>query len=138
MDLYGTGVLFAFLIWITQLVLLFVQSQSQMAKNLKRVGLRQSWEGGRLVEIDPSQGFGWKVGKFLLFAIAGILSLLLSWLCVAWFLGHYFYNRSKQKGAPEYVRNFQWKLKNMDMSKEQIEMEIQHLKAAALRPTAAP
>ena len=61
---------------------------------------------------------------FLFIVAIGLPFVLLSWLYVALFVGTAAYNRIKDSGAPQAVRESRWKMKNVDMSFDQIVREL--------------
>ena len=66
----------------------------------------------------------WKVMKFLLLYGTGLPFVLASWLYVAYVVGLLIYRKSKDSGAPQAVREFRWKLRNTDMTFDQLVKEL--------------
>ena len=65
-----------------------------------------------------------KVMKFLLLYGTGLPFVLASWLYVAYVVGLLIYRKSKDSGAPQAVREFRWKLRNTDMTFDQLVKEL--------------
>ena len=129
--MYETGVAVAFLIWLLGLVLLVVQINSTLEQNLHKVGQRISWFFGQPKPASAAYikgSFLRKVGKFLLIAAVTLPFVLLSWLQVIMFLGQRIYMWSKDRGAPQAIQEFRWKLRNIDMPLDQLVREM--MKAA--------
>ena len=116
---YEMGVLVAFLFFLYGTVNMLVHINSRMEKNLKKVGMRLSWLSLAPKEMTSATDNPplWKnVFKFIAVTVFGLALVLLSWLQVALFLGGMIYRRSKDADAPEYIREYRWKLRNVDMS----------------------
>lgn len=121
--MYETGVLIAFLLWLASVVRLLVALNSQLERNLRRIGMRQSWLNLAPKPDEPDawpSSLGAKAVKLAVLIVPGLLGVLLSWVSVAWYVGSFLYFRAKDAGAPQAIREFRWKLRNQDMSKEQI------------------
>lgn len=122
-DAYSTGVFIAVLIWLYHMVMIIVNANSQLSRNLRKVGMRLSWISGRPVAYDGPRS-PWVVAlKYALFGTFGLTGIFFSWFTVAWFAGAMVYTYSKQLGMPQAVREYRWKLRNLDMTSEQIEAE---------------
>ena len=52
---------------------------------------------------------------------------LTSWLYVAGVVAMFVYSKSKDSGVPESIRAYRWKLKNVDMSFEDMVREVMKL-----------
>lgn len=65
-----------------------------------------------------------KALKFMLIFFMGLVSTALSWLSVACFIGSFVHERMKDSGAPSLVREYRWKLRNVDMTFDQIISEM--------------
>lgn len=125
---YETGLLIGFFIWLYSLVNLIVSINSQFNKNLIKIGQRLSWLTLTPKMMDDKDELDKpiyiKVIKFIFIAFLGLLSVLLSWLYVVWVIGTYIYRRSKDSGVPEVIKNFRWKMRNVDMTRDQIILEL--------------
>ena len=120
---YETGVGLAFLTWLWGLVNLLISVNSQMEKNLNKIGQRLSWVTLSVKEMaaeDQNRPLWKSIGKFLLIAVIGLPFVLLSWVTVFLWLGQIIYRRSKDSGAPQAVREYRWKLRNVDMTLDDI------------------
>lgn len=117
--MYELGVSIAFLLWCWQMVMIIVRANSQLERNLNRVGMRISWWTGQPVQAEPKELYRpfWRsVLSFLLVAIVGLISILLSWLHIVLVVGLAAYAWSKDSGAPSAVKEFRWRLKNRELS----------------------
>lgn len=124
---YENGIGIAFILWLAGIVMTLVSINSTMERNLNRIGQRLSWLTLSPKAMDAEEvrhSTLRKIFKFLLIAAIGLLGVLLSWLYVAWFVGAIVYKRTKDAGAPQAVREFRWKMKNVDMSFDQIVREM--------------
>ena len=124
---YETGLLFAFLTWVYGLVSVFVQINGQMNRNFQKIGMRLSWLSYKpkaMTREDQNAPIWKSVLKFLLIAAIGIPFIFLSWLQVVIYVGTQLYRWSKDRGVPQAVREYRWKLKNLDMSMDQVIKEL--------------
>lgn len=119
---YENGVAVAFILWAFSVVRLVVMVNSQMEKNLNKVGKRLSW-----LTLTPkpmqqaSSGRWWKSAlKFLVIAALGVPFVFFSWLYVLVALVLAYFLWEKSSGKPDSVRELQWKMKNLDMSFDDI------------------
>lgn len=124
---YETGLGISFLLWLWGGINIIISTNSLLQRNLNKVGMRLSWLNLEPKPMDSEylnrpwymRGF-----KFILIAAFGVLSVLLSWLHVAFFIGVLIYKRSKDMGAPKAVQELRWKLRNVDMTFDQIVQEM--------------
>jgi hypothetical protein len=120
---YEFGIAVAFIVWIFSLVRLLVMINSQMEKNLNKIGLRLSWLtlAPKPMHMESRRRPFWKnVLKFLLITLVGAPFIFLSWVYVLFVLGAMFFVWEKNAGKPEVVRQYQWKMKNIDMTFDDI------------------
>ena len=124
---YETGVIFAFFTWIYGLTMMVVNVNSQMNKNLQKVGLRMSWLNftPTPMEGDDQNKPLWRHAlKFILIAGIGIPFIFLSWIQVVIYVGTVLYKLNKDSGAPQSVKDFRWKMRNVDMPMNQVIQEL--------------
>jgi hypothetical protein len=120
---YETGVGFALLLWVWSSFFLLIEINSRMERNLNKVGQRVSWLGlepKMMTQRDQQRIFVCKVLKYLLIVLVGFVSAWLSWLYVFLSIALIAYRLNKSRGEPQNIREFRWKLKNVDMSFDQI------------------
>ena len=120
---YFTGVGVAALIWLYGLVTLVIAVNSCQERNLRKVGQRVSWLTRRPKQLSPDELNRplWKGAvKFLLIGAVSLPFVLLSWVQVLLFVGTVLYEKSKDSGAPAAVREFRWKMRNIEMSFDDI------------------
>jgi hypothetical protein len=123
---YETGIFVAFLLWLYNAVMVVVSVNSRLERNLNQMGQRLSWvtltpkamESG-----DLSRSTTLKILKYLLVVGIGLPFVLLSWLNVGLAIATILYRRAKDSGAPQAVREFRWKLRNTDLTFDQLVRE---------------
>jgi len=121
---YELGVFWASIIWLVETSRLFLSLNSQLNRNLRKVGCRVRWAGGqpRMMEQDEINPTRNKVIiKSSLYILWGIISIALSWLFVIysiarWVKSFYSYNFN----VPELVKIQRFKMNNIDMSFDEI------------------
>lgn len=124
---YETGLLFAFLSWLWGLATIVINVNSRFEKNLNKVGQRLSWLNFAPKPMEASDEGRpiWKsLGKFLLIAVIGLPFVLLSWGQVLIYIGTVIYQKSKDAGVPQSVKEFRWRMRNVDMSFDEIIKEM--------------
>jgi hypothetical protein len=87
------------------------------------MGQRVSWltlQPKPLELTDISRPWWRALAKFLFIAGFGLPWILLSWLYVAYVIVVYLYWLAKDFGAPQSVREFRWKMRNMEMNFDSI------------------
>lgn len=124
---YEGGLAIAFFLWLTGTIHILVSINSKLQRNLNKVGQRLSWltlTPKPMGAEDLNRSTFSKIVKFFFIAGIGLASVLLSWLYVAMFLGTFAYKRMKDAGAPQVIREFRWKLRNADLSFDQLVREL--------------
>lgn len=120
---YEDGLVVALLLWIWNAIMIIVMINSKMERNINRIGQRLSWttlEPEPMKASDIHRPFLSSAGKYLLIIGIGFVFSFLSWAAVALKMGSLIYRWGKNYGKPQAVREFEWKLKNMDMPFDQI------------------
>lgn len=121
--MYEAGAFVAFLLWAYSVTMTVVRLNSRLARNLRTVGLRVRWSGAaptRMERADYGPRPGWTTAKILFFAVSGLFSIILSWVAVAWHVGSMLYFHQLQSGKPSAMREFEWRMRNVEMSFDQI------------------
>lgn len=124
---YESGLLISFLCQSYSLINSIILKHSLMEKNLNKIGYRLSWLTLSPKPMDSSEvirPFYLKAMIFLVLLTFGLLAVLISWIGVAWFVGSLIYAKFKDSGVPNSVREYRWKLRNIDMNFDQIISEI--------------
>lgn len=124
---YESGLILAFLLWLWITISAIVSINSRMNRNLQKIGQRLSWLTMSPKPISPeeaSQTTFRKVMKFLLLYGTGLPFVLASWLYVLYVVILLVYRKTKDSGAPQAVREFRWKLRNTDMTFDQLVKEL--------------
>lgn len=117
---YENGLILAFLIWIIGIVANIIQSNSMMQRNLKKIGKRIGFWG--ITDIDYSKQSPWYKGFkfFFIYILLPIPFLFLSWLYVGMVGLQYLYNLKKDMGAPQSIKEFRWRLRNIDLTFDEL------------------
>jgi len=119
---YDDGVAVALTLWIFSLIRLVVMINSQMEKNLNKIGLRLSW----LTLTSKPAHMGtrrpiWKnTLKFLFILVLGAPFIFLSWAYVVFVMVLAYFVWEKNSGKPDVIKEFQWKMKNMDLPFDEV------------------
>ena len=123
---YETGIFVAFLLWLYNAVMIVVSVNSRLERNLNQMGQRLSWVTLTPKAMEPgdlSRSTTSKILKYLLGVGIGLPFVLLSWLNVGLAIATILYRRAKDSGAPQAVREFRWKLRNTDLTFDQLVRE---------------
>lgn len=121
---YWSGVGVAFLLWVLHSIRLILVLNSQLSRNLKKVGKRISYSSQRVVDLENEhQSFGTKLGKFLIVIFVGLPFVLTSWLYVIYLIGVIVWIQYVNLTAPQSVKEFRWKMKHMDVPFDMIVRE---------------
>jgi urea transporter len=124
---YETGIFFAFLLWLYNAIMIVVSVNSRLERNLNRIGQRLSWltlTPKPMDSDDLSRSTVSKILRYLLIVGISLPFVLLSWLNVALAIATIIYRRAKDSGAPQAVREFRWKMKNADLTFDQLVKEM--------------
>jgi len=73
---------------------------------------------------DVGKPFWRSILKFLLIASFGFALIFLSWVQVAMTIGMIFWKWSKDSGAPQNIKEFRWKMRNIDLTRDQVMEEL--------------
>ena len=122
--MYEFGVLAAFVLWFYNSAMTVVNANSQLSRNLAKVGMRLSWGTALPVPVDDSTGIGRRTLSGLLPIALGLIGTLLSWISVAYSVSMFLYRQSKASEMPRSVKELRWKLRNVDLTRDQILSEI--------------
>ena len=125
--MYESGLAVAFILWFIGNINLLISINSRFEKNLNKIGQRLSWLTLMPVPMkmaDVKMTNVLKIFTFSLIALIGFFLILLSWMFVALYVGSFVYKKMKDIGAPKTVKEFRWKLRNTDMTFDQIVKEV--------------
>lgn len=121
---YENGLIVAWLMWLANIIISIIRANSMMQKNLKKIGKRIGYLG--IVDIENERKSPYK--RFLIFFTLNILIpfpfIFFSWITVFLGVAIYIYSFNKDIGAPQNIKEFRWKLKNIDMTFDQIIREL--------------
>lgn len=133
---YETGVVVALLLWLYNAVMIVVSVNSQFERNLNRIGQRLSWltlTPKPMEQEDQGRSAWSKALRYLLIVGIGLPFILLSWLNVALAAAIMIYRYSKDRGAPQAIRELRWRMRNVDMPFDQLVKEL--MKASDADPS---
>lgn len=122
--MYIVGVVVALAIWIVKVVFAFVQLNSIKQRNLNKIGQRLSWitlSAKPLKKGDLDAGLAYKLLKFsIIWLVVPFFLIFTSWVYVLVSLVGVLYVLYRNIGKPATIKEFQWRLSNMDLSFDQI------------------
>lgn len=124
---YESGILVALLFWIFYAGSILVSINSQVERNLNKIGQRLSWISltPKLMTIDDmNHSVAFKIMKYLLVIGIAFPFIFLSWVYVIVTIVLIIYKFFKDFGAPQSIREFRWKLKNSNLTFEQLMKEL--------------
>lgn len=123
--MYESGLTVAFFLWLIGMGSIIVRKNSLLERNLNKIGRRTSLLGLEIKDAKyPKPSLWILIFKFTLSVIISLPFILLSWLYVAIVFLLYAYKLMKDIGVPQQFKEYRWKLKNMDMTFDEIIKEI--------------
>lgn len=123
--MYEQGIVIALLLWLYTTVVMIIKKNSLMEKNLNRIGKTISIAGTGIKDIKyPKDSIGKSVAKHTLMASIGLFLTLFSWGYVLLVGGTLIYTFMKDIGVPQSIKEWRWKLKNLDMTFDELIKEI--------------
>lgn len=123
--MYELGITVAFLIWLVGIGSIIVRKNSLLERNLNKIGRRTSLFGLGVTDAKyPKPSIWVSIAKFALLIIVNLPFIFLSWGYVALVVLFYAYAFTKDIGAPQSFKEYRWKLRNIDMSFNEIIKEI--------------
>lgn len=128
---YENGLIVSFLFYCYYIFNLLMTINSIAEKNLNKVGERYSWLTIRpklMSASDFDRSFYKTCTKFLLIVIWQGLFVFLSWLNVLINIGYMIYRYSQDSGTPQNVKQFRWKIKNFEMTFDELVVEVMKIK----------
>jgi hypothetical protein len=127
-NLYEIGVYFSLFYWLYQSIFLIILINSQMEKNLNKVYQRLSWSTFRTKQIesyDEVHPHIFKmIMKYIFIILVNLLLIFLSWVYLFYVFVNTMFNRYKRDGEPEVMKTFRWRMRNSNLSYEQILQEL--------------
>ncbi len=118
--LYATYVIYPMLA-LARWVMLYLDLNSVLAANLARVGLRIPWWGG---EAKPLEGNPSWILKLVCLGILDCIMWVLAPLGVLLQLIYWLYSYVNNNGIPRHIKEMRWRLRNLPLTKEQVEQEF--------------
>ena len=127
-DFYNWGVWISFVHWLFQSVFLILLINSRLEKNLNKVSQRLSWLSNYpkpIESIDQIHPPKYKmVVKYSFLRLFNLCFIFLSWFYLFYLLVNITFNRYKRDGEPEVLKTFRWKMRNLDLTYDQILIEL--------------
>jgi hypothetical protein len=120
---YENGLVIAFLLWLYNTISIIVAFNSTLERNLNRMGKRHSYLTLQAVELtseDQARSTLKKLMVYLGVMAFNLVFVIFSWLQVAVLIATLVYRKSQDFGAPQSVKEFRWKMKNVDMPFDQL------------------
>lgn len=128
---YENGLFVSFLFYCYYIFNLLMSINSVAEKNLNKVGERYSWLSLKpklMRASDFDRPFYKSAIKFFFVVIWQGIFVFLSWLNVFINIGYMIYRYSQDSGAPQSVKDFRWKIKNSEMTFDELVLEVMKLK----------
>ncbi|MFW1903660.1 hypothetical protein [Acinetobacter baumannii] len=117
---YENGVVIGFVLWIITLIRTLFLVNSKTQSNLRKVGKRLSLLGG-VKDIEYRKQDKWNlILKFIFIVVLPLGLIFLSWVYVIPIIVYYLYQFYQDFSAPQKVKDFRWKLKNLDLHQDQL------------------
>lgn len=123
---YETGIFFAFLLWLYNAIMIVVSVNSRWERNLNRIGQRLSW-----LTLTEADGLRRPITIYCFENTQVPINrrnqppLCPSRLAQrSTAIATIIYRRAKDSGAPQAVREFRWKMKNADLTFDQLVKEM--------------
>jgi hypothetical protein len=127
-EFYIWGVWISFLHWLFQSVFLILLINSRLEKNLNKVSQRLSWLGiypKPIESIDQINPPKYKmIFKYVFLRLFNLFFIFLSWLYLFYLFVNIIFNRYKRDGEPEVMKTFRWRMRNQDLTYDQILAEL--------------
>lgn len=127
---YESGIAIAFLFWLFYAGSVLTSINSQLERNLNKIGQRLSWISltpKLMTSDDFNHSFKFKIMKYLLVIGIAFPFIFLSWIYIIITIILIFYKLVKDFGVPQSIREYRWKLKNIDLTFEQSMKELMKL-----------
>jgi hypothetical protein len=124
--MYEFGVGVAFLMWLFFRVTFLIRINSTAAKNLRKVGMRYSTISGNPVAMTAEDSVtkpAWSVFKFIFISVIGLCTTLFSWGYVLLIAAQLIHAWGKKYGTPVAMKEFTWRLNNIDLTFEELAVE---------------
>lgn len=128
---YENGLYISFLLYVYHLIMVILNANSKAENNLNKVGETYSWLTLRPVPMSKSdfdRPILLSILKFLIVAVWLGLFVFLSWINVFIFLLMLLYRAHQDYGVPKEIKEFRWKLRNLDMSFDELVIELMKIK----------
>jgi hypothetical protein len=128
----GVGVAALMVLWGCGTMV--IKINSLMNRNLKKVGLKMNWV---LPGVDAwtaeeaKRSVWWSIGKFVLIFVFDMIFIVASWLYVAYYIGTILWRWSKDRDAPQSIKEYRWKMRNVEMSFVEIVREMWKMNGSA-------
>lgn len=122
--MYEIGVFVALAIVLIRFIYAFLKLNSKLSKNLELIGRRLSYfslEAKAITLSYRNQGIVLKILKFLIiWLFLPLILIFLSWLYVVYLIGIHLYQLIQTLGVPNDIKEYRWKINNLDLSFDQM------------------
>ena len=127
-EFYNWGVWISFLHWLFESVFLILLINSRLEKNLNKVSQRLSWLSNYpkpIESIDQIHPPKYKmIFKYVFLRLFNLCFIFLSWFYLFYLFVNTIFNRYKRDGEPEVMKTFRWRMRNQDLTYDQILVEL--------------
>lgn len=127
-EFYDWGVWISFLHWLFESVFLILLINSRLEKNLNKVSQRLSWLSNYpkpIESIDQIHPPKYKmIFKYVFLRLFNLCFIFLSWFYLFYLFVNTIFNRYKRDGEPEVMKTFRWRMRNQDLTYDQILVEL--------------
>lgn len=116
--MYEKGIMLALALYIYQVASIVYLKNSRLNQNLKKIGYRIGWYG-KTKPASSKTGAVMLIIKVLVW-LSGLIFILFSWFYVLLVGGWYIYQLLSSLTAPPEIKRLRWKMRNLDMSFDEI------------------
>lgn len=120
---YFSGVIAAMAIKFYQIVMLVISLNSTRHRNFRKIGLRLSWlnlEPKVMETGDYNPKTSYLMFKAFMILAYGFINILFSWVFVLYWICIMAWQFSKRSGMPQALKEFGWRINNIEMTKDQV------------------
>lgn len=128
---YETGFFIAIVLKIYELLMFTFMVNSQYQRNLNKIGLRLSWLTFEPKEMEAKdyQNKSSKVFyKSIIYIAYNFCHIFFSWLYIGYYLINLLWHFSKDRGVPQNIKELRWKLRNQNLTKDEVIIEFSKIK----------
>lgn len=120
-DPYSLWCFIAFIFEVISIIAGLNEKYSIKSKNLQKIGLHYNFWQGKYIEWKKQHWFR----SLVLSTIAIIISIILSWVTVAYRVFYRVKRIYKKLNTPEKIKEIDYKLSNIELSKDEVQKTVQ-------------